>query len=79
VATRTAPRRRAAVSGRARRALPARGGAAERRIALSAEERAVLVRACVRYRTGLPTYLASVRSEFRVLARVLRKLSAREL
>jgi hypothetical protein len=61
----------------ARRSRPARGRIAERTVALSAEERALLLRACARYRGTLPTYLASARSELRALARLERKLASR--
>ncbi len=60
--------------GRARRtSRPASG--AERKLALSPLERELLLRACARYRSALPSYRASTREELRLLARVLRKLS----
>jgi hypothetical protein len=71
------PRTAAPKRARARRQRPARGGVAARQVALSADERALLLRACARYRGTLPSYLASARSELRALARLERKLASR--
>ena len=73
VTPRSAAARRA-TPGRTRRARAAPSSAAERRVALSTAERALLLRACARYRSALPSYLASARSELKVLVRLLRKL-----
>lgn len=70
---RSAARRRAAPD-RAPRAPRERTQGAERRIALSPLERDLLQRACARYRSALPSYLASARTDLRLLAQVLRKL-----
>jgi hypothetical protein len=46
----------------------------ESRLALSREERALLVQACRRYQNTLPVYLQSVRSELMIIKSLLRKL-----
>ena len=45
------------------------------KLALSEEERAVLRKACNRYRCSVPSYLISQQAEIEILDTVLRKLS----
>jgi hypothetical protein len=73
VATPRSAARTRVAPGRARHT-PAPKGGAERKFALSPLERELLLRACARYRSSLPSYLASSREELRILARILRKL-----
>lgn len=47
----------------------------DRRVALSVDEARILLEACRMYRHSLPVYLLSCRPDFRLITRVIRKLS----